>query len=191
MVVGYSGGAGGAINKERFFTFEFDGAGRLQRAEQTSSIAGDNFENHASAHPALESADSAILPPSLRGEALHSAYPTSFWLPDINGFFWQPGTVDMVGQAGRLFLTESNVVFVTVAQFANTESAFKMPYSSLSEARVYKHFLTRRLVIRTQAGKYHTFEIHQANSAWQDKPATQAACDFIQSKMTAPNPSGN
>jgi hypothetical protein len=41
-------------------------------------------------------------------------------------------------------------------------------------------------VVQTDAGKVHSFEIIKPSGlggVWQDKPAMQAACDFIQSKI--------
>jgi hypothetical protein len=81
-----------------------------------------------------------------------------------------------------LLLTESNLVFVSAFQFANTEPALRLPLASVAEARVDERS-ARRLVVRLDTGEVHSFQINKPGSVWQDKPAMQAACDFIQSKI--------
>lgn len=61
--------------------------------------------------------------------------------------------------------------------------ALTSPLASVAEVRVDKYVLGRRLVVQFDTGKVHSFEIHTASGIWLDKPATQAACDFIQSKI--------
>ena len=53
----------------------------------------------------------------------------------------------------------------------------------MMEIRVDKYVFARRLVVRLNTGQVHSFALMKLGSGFQDKPAMQAACDFIQSKI--------
>jgi hypothetical protein len=79
------------------------------------------------------------------------------------------------------------LVFVTAFQFANAGPALTLPLAAVAEARV-DEWSARRLVIRLNTGEVHSFEINKPGSVRQDKPAMQAACEFIQSKIKPTRP---
>jgi len=62
-------------------------------------------------------------------------------------------------------------------------SVLTLPYDSLSEVRVEKFVLGRRLVIRTRAGEPHSFDIYGPKGAALDKSALQGAAGFLQARI--------
>jgi outer membrane protein assembly factor BamE (lipoprotein component of BamABCDE complex) len=182
---GYSA-TGGTIYRERFFVFEFDPQGRFQTARQSKPWAPVQGE-----HPP-ELPNSAYYFLGISNRMVVDVSRSAFWLPDINGFQGLKGQFT-IGKAGQLLLTESNLVFSTESQLANAEPELKLPLASITNVCVAKYSFCRRLVVQTDAGKVHSFEIIKPSGlggVWQDKPAMQAACDFIQSKIkpTRPEP---
>jgi hypothetical protein len=128
---GYVGG--GEIPSERYYVFEFDSQGRLEKTIQQHST------------PELDSASSIEdntnrVPVSIAGERLWRSYPHSFWFPGVNGFR-DRGAANMFGTPGRLLLTESNLYFFSNLRFANAEPTVKVPLSSVLETRMDKHLL--------------------------------------------------
>jgi outer membrane protein assembly factor BamE (lipoprotein component of BamABCDE complex) len=173
------GATGGTIYRERLFVFEFDPQGRFQTVRQSKPWAPVQGE-HA---PDLPNSAYYFLGASNRTVA--GVSQVAFWLPDINGFQGLKGQFT-VGKAGQLLLTESNLVFSTGSHFANTEPELKLPLTSITSVCVAKYSFCRRLVVQTDAGKVHSFEIIKPSGlggVWQDKPAMLAACDFIRSKI--------
>jgi hypothetical protein len=62
----------------------------------------------------------------------------------------------------------------------------KLPLASITNVYLAQSLFLRRLVVQTDAGAVHSFEIVKPSGlggVWQDKPAMQAACDFIQAKI--------
>lgn len=181
---GYSA-AGGTIYKNRFYVLEFDSQGRFQTVQETGQwgmVEGAHEPELANSSLYLTSSNRTVVNMG-RG---------AFWLADINGFQgWRAQST--LGEAGQFLLTESNLVFTTESQFANAEPKLKLPLTSITNVCMAKYFLLRRLVVFTDAGKIHSFEITKPSGLGgvaQDTPAMLAACDFIQSKLkpTRPEP---
>jgi|SRR5712671_6604896 len=167
---------GGPVIHNKYYVFDFDGQGRLQ------TIKPIGLFDYIS--PSLGSGDSNSVPVTVRGERVLHLYPKSDWFSDVVGYRSKDGKISLTsGAEGQLMLTESNLAFVTLSQFANTEPDLILPFAAVNEVRVDKYYFGRRLVIRTRLGQYHSFEIQKTNGWSLDKPATQAACDFIQSKI--------
>jgi outer membrane protein assembly factor BamE (lipoprotein component of BamABCDE complex) len=175
---GYSA-TGGTIYRERFFVFEFDPQGRFQTVRQSKPWAPVQGE-HA---PELPNSAYYFLGASNR--TVVGVSHGAFWLSDINGFQGLKGQFT-IGKAGQLMLTESNLVFNTGSDFANTMTDLKLPLASITNVYLAQSLFLRRLVVQTDAGAVHSFEIVKPSGlggVWQDKTAMQVACDFIQSKI--------
>ena len=181
---GYSA-SGGTIYKNHFYVFEFDSQGRFQTVRETGGwgmVEGAHEPQLANWAFYLASSNSTVV----------NVSPSALWLPDINGFQGLRAQFT-IGKAGQLLLTESNLVFSTEDHFANAEPELKLPLTSITNVCVAKSTFLRRLVVYTDAGKVHSFEIIKPSGLggiWPNKPAMQAACDFIQSKIkpTRPEP---
>ena len=183
----------GALYKDRIFVFEFDPAGRFQTARQDRQFSAvRNLDQPDLKPPELNSRNAAGVPATISGEQVWREPLRSFWFAGMDGYR-SKGATSMTGEPGRLFLTESNLIFYAQSQFANAEPVLKLALTSVVRVYVDKHLFMRRLVIHTDTGAVHSFEIIHPNGIggfWQDKPAMQAACDFIQSKIepTRPEP---
>lgn len=171
-------GAAGVIYRNRFYVFEFNPQGVLNRVVKNEEwdLAQDAVE------PMLK-------PPAVRFTSTNTApamdvreYPQSIWLPNMNGYH-HAGSNRWTFVQGCLMLTASNLIFEAAADFANDQPALMVPYASVMEVRIKKNFLGRRLVIRQTDGKVHSFEITKPGNAWVDRNATQAAHDFLRSKQ--------
>jgi hypothetical protein len=177
LVVGESGGTGGPIYKDRFYVFEFDPQGLYQTNRQTGQWG------------MVQGADPPLLNPaalsfgSSNGLAVGGSRG-GYWLPNVDGFR-SKGAKHIVGEPGELVLTETNLFFITASQFANDKPALTLPLASVVKVDVDKYMFLRRLVVHTDSGAVHSFQICKSNGIGtvQDKPAMQAACDFIQSKI--------
>ena len=185
---GGGGATGGPIYRNRFYVFEFDPQGRYQSVKETGQwgIVQGADESLLSS-PALKSASSNGVLATIAGQSVQHEYPTSFWLAGVDGFH-SKGATSIVGQPGHLLCTESNLSFVTAFQFANAGPALTLPFASLSEVHLDRYFFGRRLVARLVTGEVHSFQIIKPGKLSQDKPAMQAACDFIQSKIKRARP---
>jgi outer membrane protein assembly factor BamE (lipoprotein component of BamABCDE complex) len=189
MFGGYGGGDAGAIYKDHFYFFEFDPRGRFQTVTKNSEWSSvEGMKQPQLNSLVFKSVHSNGAPAIFLGDPVRCDDPNSFWLAGVDGYR-SKGAKSMVGRPGRLLLTESNLVFLTAFQFANAGPALSFPLASVAEARV-DEWSACRLVVRLDTGDVHSFEIHRPGSFWQDKPALQAACDFIQSKIkpTRPEP---
>jgi len=188
VIAGYAGGDAGTISKNQFYVFEFDPQGRFQTVTKSGELGmGEGADEPLLNSTVLKSVHTNGAPAMFRGEPVRCEYPKSFWLVGVDGFRSQ-GAKYFVCEPGQLLLTESNLVFVTAFQFANTEPALTLPLASVAEARVDEWsrplvWSRCRLVVRLNSGEVHSFEIYKPGSFRQDKPAVQAACDFIQSKI--------
>lgn len=182
---GESGGGatGGTIYKNHFYIFEFDPQGRFQTVRQTGQLgmvqgAHEPLLNH----PAFSFGNSNSI--------VAGVTRAGFWFPDVDGFR-SKGANYALGEAGEILLTESNLVFIAESHFASAEPILKLPLSSMVRVYVDKHLFMRRLVVHTDTGAVHSFEIIHPNGVggfWQDKSAMQAACNFIQSKIKPTRP---
>jgi hypothetical protein len=191
---GYSAVAtGGGINRERFCIFEFDPQGRLLQATQNGTWSGEQGFGPPKLTPTNLNDDPYSVPASLASEWPWRTFPNAYWLANVNGYEGR-GAEAMTGVPGRLFVTESNLVFLSRARFATDEPALKLQFSDLAGVSVNQCFLTqqylfpKRLVIGTRSGQFHSFEIHKPGSIWnmQDKAAMRAACDFIKARINQP-----
>lgn len=190
---GYAGGDAGTIYSEHFYVFEFDPRGCFQTVSKSREL---NLEEGVK--PPLLNSQVFKSPPTngapamFLGEPVRCEHPKSFWLAGVDGYRNKEAKA-MAGRPGLLLLTESNLVFVTAFQFANTEPALTLPLASVAEARVDEWsrplvWSACRLVVRLNTGEVHSFEINKPGSFRQDKPAMQAACDFIRSKIKPTQP---
>lgn len=197
---GYSGEAfGGGINQERFYVFEFDLQGRLLKTTRTGKLLGDvdfdtgellkdaNTGETVVSQPLPDEGFSNNVTSCVSGEPIWRIYPNASWLADVNGY-QDRRAINAIGERGRLVLTESNLLFFCNARFANDRPALRVPLVSVADARVDKYFPVQRVVVQTQSGQIHSFEIRRTGGYWLDKPAMRAACKFIRSKIS-PTPS--
>lgn len=185
--VGAQGGGGmvtgGNINRNHFYVFEFDPQGRYQTALATGqwSIAAGAEE------PALNPAVFSFHDPNgVTGSGSMGAY----WLKGMDGFRGLPAQFAL-GVPGELVLTESNLVFTVAAHGSDEAPALSLPLNSVARVYLDKSLFLCRLVIHTDAGSVHSFQIAKPSGlggTWQDKPAMQAACDFIESKIKQSHP---
>jgi hypothetical protein len=188
VIAGYAGGGAGTISKNHFYVFEFDPQGRFQTVTKSGEMGmGEGPDEPLLNSTVLKSIHTNGAPAMFRGTSVRCEYPKSFWLAGVDGFR-SKGAKPVVGRPGQLLLTESNLVFMTAFQFANAEPALTLPLASVAEARVDEWsrplvWSACRLVVRLNSGEVHSFEVNKPGSFRQDKPAMQAACDFIQSKI--------
>jgi hypothetical protein len=181
---GAGGATGGTIYRNHFYVFEFDPPGRFQTAGQTGQWGMVQGAHEPELNPAAFSIGSSngVDVAVSRG---------GYWLPHVDGFR-SKGAKYIIGEPGELVLTESNLVFTAASRFGNAEPALKLPLTSVVKVSVDKYVFLRRLVVRTDTSAVHSFEICRSNGIGTvpDKPAMQAACDFIQSKIkpTRPEP---
>jgi len=177
---GYSG-TGGTITKDRYLVTEFDASGALVKAERTSTWFGTKY----AATVLAEGTNGAV--PALPADAVDAdAHPAMMlrgsWFAGVDGYQGK-GSAVWIGQTGRLLLYETRLEFFSNAQFANVGPVLTLPYDSLSEVRVEKFVLGRRLVIRTRAGEPHSFDIYGPKGAALDKSALQGAAGFLQARI--------
>lgn len=189
--------ASGDFNQERFYIFEFDSQGRLQKASRIGNIQGktdfaaNSTSGIASAYrnsggtivsqPLPDEGLGDNVPSCVSGEPIRRIYPNASWVANI---YDEPDSrsIDANGDWGRLVLTESNLLFFCNARFANEQPALRVPLACVTDASVGNYPPGKRVVVQTQSGKIYSFEIRRTGSHRQDKPAMQAACAFIQSK---------
>ena len=132
--------------------------------------------------PRFKMRDTNGPPEMIAGEVVCRTHPKSLWLADVDGYR-SKGAYSVVGLPGHLALTESSLAFSTASQFANAEPVLRIPIGSITDARVDKHLFGRRLVVHFGSGRFHSFEIIKIGGSAPDKPATQAICDFIRSRI--------
>jgi hypothetical protein len=187
VVVGggyYADEAHSVIYHERFYIFEFDPSGRFAsaRLERDGSMVQNLGRAELRPCP-LPSRQVAGVPAIVGGEPVVCEHLHSIWFAGVDGY-QSKGAYSATGKPGRLALTESNLVFLSHAQFANAEPALKLPLSTIANVRLAKNFIgSSRIALRTQAGENHSFEILGPYEILKDKTATQAAFDFIRSKI--------
>jgi hypothetical protein len=182
MFGGYGGGDAGTIYKDHFYFFEFDLRGRFQTVTKSSELSLEEGVKQPRLNSLVfKSVHTNGVPAMFLGDPVRCEHPKSFWLAGVDGY-GSKGAKSMVGRPGLLLLTQSNLIFVTAFQFANAGPALMLPLESVAEVRL-DEWSARRLVVRLSTGAVHSFEINRPGSVWQDKPAMQAACDFIQSKI--------
>jgi len=184
MIIGpYSLGAG-AIYKNHFFVFEFDPQGRFQSVRQTGQWGmADMTDEPQLRSPRFKSNGSNGSPSTIAGEPIQREYLKSYWLAGVDGFRAN-GSLAFRGQPGHLFLTESNLAFVTESEFANADPDLKLAFASMSQVHVDTFFISRRrLVVRLKTGEAHSFDFGSPGSVFHDRPGKPGICDFIQSKI--------
>ena len=160
VVGAYGSGKGGTIYKNRYHVFDFDPQGRFQCAKQTGQYSMvEGAHEPLLDSPALTSGDSNGVAATIAGDPVRCGYSKSFWLAGVDGYR-SKGAKSMVGEPGLLLLTESNLVFVTAFQFANTEPALMLPLATVAEARVDEGSACR-LVVRLKTGQVHSFRINR------------------------------
>ena len=181
---GYSGMVtGGGINRERFCIFEFDSQERLQQITQNKRWSSDVGSGEPELPPTkLDEDNTHHVPNCLANERVCIICSNTRWLINANGY-QDYGATYMVGEPGRLYLTESNLVFFDRTHFANAEPTLRLLLAEVSRVRVDKYLLAQRLVVESKSGQFHSFEISKPGSLWLDKPAMHEVCEFIQSKI--------
>jgi len=180
---GAGGGAGGTIYKNNFYVLDFDAQGWFQAARRTKQwgmVQGTDPPSLAS--PVFKARDSNGAPEMIAGEPIRLEHSRSFWLGGVDGYR-SKNAYTLVGRPGHLALTESSLAFATASQFANSEPVLRIPFASITDVRIDKHLLGRRLVVHCGSGSVHSFEIIKIHGLTPDKPANQAICDFISSRM--------
>ena len=193
---GYGSGAlsAGRIIQEQFYVFEFDPQGRLQKTTRTGKILGkkdyyaDSMGNRLTgtntgeivvSQPLPDEGLSNNVPSWVSGGSIRRIYPNVSW----SAGYQDSRTRNLIGEQGRLVLTESNLLFFGNARFANDRPTLIVPLASVADVHADKYFLGQRVVVQTQYGEIHYFEIRRTGGHRLDKPAMQAACAFIHSKI--------
>lgn len=174
FVVGTVGAAtGGPISKDSYLVFEFDPHGVLQKMESSA-----HWMNVVPANSLLSS--SATTNVNLRIRLQNKAH----WQAGVDGYHSHGAPVIVILRTqGQLLLTDTELRFISEGQFINGDPALFLPYAEITAVRIDTNSYLRRLVVHARAGEVHSFDILKPKSARQDKPAMQAACDFIQSKI--------
>jgi hypothetical protein len=189
----------GPIYKSRIFYFEFNGQGRLKLMQQESR------EDLSPKWPIDEMTDKMInethrLEPRIEGPSfpeqtstwlsIHAAgepvwrvYKKCGWLVDAtdSGLTFPHRQIP-----GWLLLTESNLFYVTIAQFANADAALKLPWASIAEVSTFERYFDDHpswLVVRTKDGKSHAFAIYARHGYSLDSHEIESACNFIRSQI--------
>jgi len=168
---------GGPIYDEEYFIFTFYGDGKLQGVTRTNSPPEGLPGWQEVVLRQTDSPDSAAKTNVVLNR-------NSYWLSDADGFQEDRNDCYRGGIFGRLFLTESNLVFVTESDFAVARPALVLPLASITRVNVDKSIFFRLLVVHTDAGKVHSFRIC-SGAPEGDGAAMRRACRFIQSKIGA------
>jgi hypothetical protein len=198
----FGAGTGGPVYRNQFWIFKFDSQGRWQ------DIAKFTWHSMLLQQPHEAALNSTGFYFANTNDTRVVISRSGFWLPDVDGFRskgfehpmassdWLPVMDNPMrgvflplrlvplyrGTPGEFVLTESNLVFSAAAGFADAEPVLKLPLASIVRAGVATNLSCQRLVIHTDAGKVHSFEIYKSNVS-SDRPATRAARDFLQTKI--------
>lgn len=110
------------------------------------------------------------------------------WFAGVEGYAWLRNkfwTLDdpPKGRRGQLMLTANRLHFQEQGQFLGGPPALVLRFEDLSECRLDKFGLGRRLVIRARNGEVHTFGFWGPRRIMEDARTTRTACEFIQSKI--------
>lgn len=171
---------GGNFTKDRYLVTEFDPSGTLVRVENTSTWVGSKHASlllgyaNRGAEPGGASGGTGTSTPG--GLMLRCS-----WFAGVDGF--KGRAADSLGQMGRLWLGDTRLEFYSDAQFANAEPVLILAYDSLTEVRIAKYLLGRRLVIRSRAGAPHSFQFYGATGNDPGNAALQAALTFLQARV--------
>lgn len=182
------GGTG--INEHRICLFEFDARGCLLQATQKTSLTGDGADmSDELPLPRWPDGETNPVPAWMAGERVWQNFTNSTWYAGMDGIkdYKNPDRTPLC-QSGHLILTESNLYFFSEGQFANAEPVLQLPLATVTDTRVDRSFYYCMLVVRAKPDQVHSFVICKPVSgffSWggADRPATQLACDFIQSKI--------
>lgn len=167
---------GGPIYDHRYFVLTFNNPGEFQNVTRTNEQPKILPDWHQAVLKQLSA-------PGRSNPVQIVMNRSGYWLPDVNGF--SDGINPTIGGAlGYLFLTESNLVFVSESDFAEPRPDLNLPLTSISRVYMDRYLLSRLLVVQTTDGAFHSFRIW-GTIGGQDAPAMKAACAFIQSKITS------
>lgn len=170
----------GDFTKDRYLVTEFDPSGTLVTVKNTSTWVGSK---HASL--LLGYGGGGTEPGGASGGTGTSAQGGLMlrcsWLAGVDGF--KGRAADSLGQTGRLYLGDSRLEFYSDAQFANAEPVLILAYDSLTEVRIAKFLMGRRLVIRSRTGAPHSFQFYGATGNDPGNAALQAALTFLQARV--------
>ena len=87
------------------------------------------------------------------------------------------------GKRGQLKLTTYALYFQEPGQLLNEPPALALRFEGLSECRLDKYGLGRRLVVRARTGEVHSFTFWGARGIMEDKKTTGSAYEFIKSRI--------
>lgn len=171
---GYSA-TGGTIARDRYLLVEFDEHGVVRNREPSAQrffpLTPDKLlETKGWLDASAASPDEAAV---ISGEV--------FWFPNTEGFkklSLGPGE----HARGYLVLTKSGLQFRDRTQLGDTPPRWSLSYDVLAECRIAKFGRDRRVVIRTQDDQVHSFNF--VSGALHDKKKTEAACQFIRSRIS-------
>jgi hypothetical protein len=168
----FADGSNGPITKDIYLVMQFDGNGVFQKWESSSRwiIPSD--------------AQLMLSPVSTTYQKSIRLQNTADWLPDVDGYkdfsYW--GVPEENRVWGLLILTDTELEFITREQFANTNPELMLSFEEINEVGTDKLFgPPRRLVVRTKAGRSHSFEI--ITGFFYDKEAMQSIIEFLQTKI--------
>lgn len=171
FVGGYGNSAAGTIEKDRYLVAEFDALGVLQKLERSSCWFGT-----ADPEKKLVTAATTNQDPAIRIQTRAN------WLAGVDGYQSKRAT-ERMGLPGKLSLTDTELRFVSICQFANTEPVLTLPLDAIAGVTVDKYIFGRRLVIRAKTGETNSFEIFGPKGVSQNRQALQAVAEFIQKKI--------
>jgi hypothetical protein len=178
---GYSA-AGGTFTKDRYLLVELDQKGVVQNREFStqwfSPLSPDKLlETKGRLEAGVASADETAV---ISGQA--------FWYPNTEGFKTLSLGPEQYSR-GYLVLTAGALQFRDRTQLGNAPPRWLLPYETLTECRIAKFVLGRRVVIRTRDNQVHSFNF--VSGASTDKKKTEAAGEFIQTRITGGDRSGS
>ncbi len=87
------------------------------------------------------------------------------------------------GVLGRLMLTDNELYFREQGHLLSGPPVLTLRFDRLSECRLDKYGLGRRLVVRSTTGEVHTFTFWSAREGMEDAKTTRAAYEFIQFRI--------
>lgn len=110
------------------------------------------------------------------------------WFAGIAGYdwlrnIWRTLEEPPKGVRGQLMLTANALYFHAQGQLLGGPPVLTLRFDGLSECRLDKYGLGRRLVVRATTGEVHTFTFWGARGVMEDAKTTGSAFEHIQSRI--------
>jgi len=167
---GYSA-ASGTLTADHYLLVEFDERGVVQSSQLRSRWLLPTTPDDV-----LETEGWKTAGASDTNEPVHLGGP-AFWFPHVDGFqqlAFNPGEYSR----GFLQLTDTGIRFRNRTQQPGTAPCLIIRYEALTECRLAKFCLGRRVVIRTRDQQVQSF-------SFEKNKMNAAAYEFIRTKLTA------